>query len=241
MYLSWWEYDDSIGRLNVDFDVGGIFGDNQITDAVVRFQAGCSSHQNGTAADIPYYWNALTQKTTLYIEGKSGTSWPNYVNYGWTGGTGGGVCLSPNAPSWGNWTQWEIRIKSNTPVAFSSTTADGQAQIYQNGVLVAGFPVNSPRCSGDPVGTPASCSNLTALNDLASIAHRAMVGGVYTVINGYSSGTTCATAPNLITADVYQNTAPGAAHPCTCANQCPPSGFVPAFNRYYDDIIVLKR
>ncbi len=243
MYVSWWEYDDSIGRFNVDFDLGGMFGDNQITDAIVRFQVGCGSHSAGNSADIPFWWNAITERPVLYVEGKSGTSWPNYANYGWTGGIGGGACLSPNAPSWGNWTQWEIRFKSNTPIAFNSATADGQFQVYQNGTLVANVPVNSPHCTGDPVGTPASCSNFSALNDLASIAHRAQVGGVYTVINKYSpSSPTCATVPNASPfVDVFQNNAPGAAHPCTCANQCPPSGFVPAFNRYYDDIIVLKR
>src|SRR5262249_43978337 len=83
MYVSFWEYDDPNGRMNVDFDIGGVVAPNQ-TDAVIRFQVGCGGHDGGTsAADIPYWWNAVTERPILYVEGVYGTPYPNFATWGW--------------------------------------------------------------------------------------------------------------------------------------------------------------
>jgi hypothetical protein len=69
LYLSFWEYAEPNGRLNVDYDIGGMVAPQQ-TDAMIRFQVGCGGHDGREqVADIPYWWNALTGDPILYVEG----------------------------------------------------------------------------------------------------------------------------------------------------------------------------
>jgi hypothetical protein len=238
MYLSFWEYAEPNGRLNVDYDIGGLVAPGQ-TDAMVRFQVGCGGHDGGNlAGDIPYWWNALTERPILYVEGVYGTPWPNYATWGW-----GANCMSPNltangAQGYGNWTQWEIRVKSNTPTA-SSQPADGEVQMYQAGILTNQIRPYSGPCSGNP----APCSNLNGTLNMAGVAHYAQAAGVYTVIFGFldQAKTKCAPVPapaNVTTHDLFFRSFD---QPAPCANQAPSNGYVPVFNRYLDDVIVLKR
>jgi hypothetical protein len=226
-YISFWEYDDPKGRMNADLDIGGIqvFG---ATDAIVRFQPGCGGNALSSLLGIPYAWNALTQRPILYVEGINGNT--NFATWGW-----GNECLSPNAPSWGNWTQWEIRIKENDPTSPSSP-ANGEVELYQNGALVNQVPQYQGQCSSNPV----PCSNLAGNLDIASLVHIATVGGVYTKYVEYQDAglTVCSVFPNLPS---YGTIMQNFANPDPCPNQAPPNGYVPTFNRYFDDIIVLKR
>jgi hypothetical protein len=233
-YISFWEYDDSTGTLQTDFDIGWIVVPNQ-TDAIIRFQPGCGGHNRANAQDIPYTWNALVEQPILYVEGVSRTPYPNFATWGW-----GTECLSPNVLSngsqgWGNWTQWEIRVKENDP-ASTSSAANGEVELYQNGVLVNQISQYQGQCSGNP----APCSNLAGNLNVAAMPHNAQVGGVYTKYAEYmdSALSQCATIPNVAQ---YARILGSFSNPDPCPNQAPTTGYVPIFNRYFDDIIILKK
>jgi hypothetical protein len=231
-YVSFWEYDEPQGRMNADFDIGGVqaFG---YTDAMIRFQPGCGGNALSNALGIPYAWNAVLERPTLYAEGNGSN--PNFATWGW-----GNECLAPNVLSdgsqgWGNWTQWEIRVKENDPTNPSSP-ANGEVELYQNGKLVNYISQYQGQCSSNPV----PCSNLAGNLDIASLYHVAVVGGVYTKYVEYQDSglTVCEIYPNLPS---YGRIMGSFSNPDPCPVQAPPSGYVPTFNRYFDDIIVLKR
>ncbi len=119
-------------------------------------------------------------------------------------------------PNWGSWTQWEVHWKANDP-----GSSNGEAEVYENGQLVDQWTNGNFNGTVDMTGQEIE------------------IGGVYTKLTWYSSGTTCGNFIGDGTDSGPRVT--DFSKPCPCANQCPASGYVPVFKRYFDDIIVLKK
>ena len=118
-------------------------------------------------------------------------------------------------PKWGNWVQYELHVRANDP-----GLANGEIELFQDGVLIQQN--TNKNFSGS---LDMSVSNIE-------------IGGVYTEQMHYTDGTysTCSNTLTPWTVS-FGNFSNG----CPCPAECPPSGYVPIFKRYFDDIIVLKR
>ena len=120
----------------------------------------------------------------------------------------------------GKWQQWEVYWKSNTP-----GVKDGITQIYLDGVKVA------------------EVTNTAFSGTLDMTGPSIVLGGTtYTkIIWGPQPkpSTTCATTVQQLSYSI--NRPQDFAQPCLCPGQCPPDGYVPIFNRFVDDIIILQK
>jgi IPT/TIG domain/Cep192 domain 4 len=116
------------------------------------------------------------------------------------------------------WNQWEVYFKANDPGA-----SNGEFDVYFNGSLF----------------WQLSNQNFNGTIDMTN--QRLEIGGVITKLTWYhdTAHTTCGSylgdgvdnGPHITD---FTKT-------CVCTNECPPSGYVPVFTRYFDDIILLKR
>jgi len=118
--------------------------------------------------------------------------------------------------SFGVWIQYEIHFKANTP-----GSSDGVMEIFKNGAL------NQQIVNANFNGTLSMTDMLVFIQD------------VYTKLTWLRADNSCGAfmgdgadrGPRVF--DFTQ--------PCNCTAQCPPSGSVPIFKTYIDDIIVLKK
>lgn len=118
----------------------------------------------------------------------------------------------------GNWRQWEVYYRPAT-----GGLQNGETMVYINGIL-------------------QSHVKDTAFNGTVDMSGASITlgGTTYTKITWWSKPElTCATQPSEI--DTSFNRPKDFNNPCACPNQCPPSGFVPIFYRYLDDVIILQR
>lgn len=121
----------------------------------------------------------------------------------------------------GSWVQWEVWFRPNTV-----NVADGFMRVYQNGILK--YNKENAMFNGK--------------TDFKNGGVKAEVGGVYTKHIWYMDNPT-----NSVCSTKSYGSGTGYAretnwsNPCSCQNQCPPTGYVPKFYRYFDDIIVMKR
>jgi hypothetical protein len=118
----------------------------------------------------------------------------------------------------GHWRQWEVYFKPAT-----GGLQNGITRIYLNGILTASVVDSALNGSVDMSGPSI------------------FVGGsTYTKIDwGVTSHGPCAENVNQLNASM--NRPDNFKEPCICPGQCPPNGYVPIFNRYLDDIIILER
>lgn len=119
----------------------------------------------------------------------------------------------------GTWVQWEVHFRPNTV-----GVANGFFRVYKNGSLV--FNVENKMFNG--------------YTDFQNGGVQVEVGGVYTKhiwYTDYPTNTVCATSYGD---GVGYERELNWNNPCACPNQCPPTGYVPIFYRYFDDIIVMK-
>ena len=120
-------------------------------------------------------------------------------------------------PKQGFWVQYEMHVKANDP-----GVSNGLMRLYQDGVLLQ------------------EAVNLN-LNGTVEMAQSSVeVGGVYTSLTFYNDAahTICSAPTEFGAFDVNYG---DWSLPNPCPLQSPPSGFVPIFKRFFDDIIVLKR
>lgn len=196
-YLSWWEWDDSQGRLNQDFFMtrrtlyqSGSFTDDAIIGLWPQGPNDC-------------LFNCTSEQIGLGAEGRSGQ--PSFIDYGpYTG------------PDWGTWTQWEVEMDINT-----SGNSDGSVYVWRNASKV--FSDTNKNIGGTLTGW--------ATSDLD-------VGGVYTYLVWWldSAHTQCASGHSPYTTNYGDWSKPD-----PCPLQAPTTGYGIPFNRYFDDIIVLKK
>jgi len=116
----------------------------------------------------------------------------------------------------GSWTQWEIHYRPS-----SSGSSNGFLRVYKNGNLIES----------------AENKNINNQVDMSNMSIN--IGGVYTKLTWLLSSGACAT-------EFGGGTDSGPrvgsfSSICPCPNQCPPSGYVPIFKRYLDDVIVMKK
>ncbi len=232
-YISWWELDDATGSMATDLGMVGVKwpivpGGTDSYWIDPNSPLGCNSNQ----------WPGMNIKTNRFmmIYGVGGLqTWGILSN-----------CLAPNAPSWGNWTQWEFRIKVNDPTAFGNNS-NGEFQLYQNGVLILNMPSGFGACSSADL----HCSNMVGTANYNLYNHFAWVGGVSTARATYKAAphiaANCSTSTtDFGTIDFPELTLGSFDSQDPCPGQAPPNGWplntVPGgYNRYWDDIIVLKR
>ena len=138
-------------------------------------------------------------------------------------GTPGSKCYNPDSiwrsVGFGKWQQWEVYWKSNTP-----GMNDGITQIYLDGVKITEI---DTAFSGTLDMTGPSIT-------LGGTTYTKIIWGPQP-----KPSTICATAPNEISESI--NRPKDFAQPCLCPEQCPPNGYVPIFNRFVDDIIILQK
>lgn len=139
-------------------------------------------------------------------------------NLGATWRFGGG---SHTVPS-GSWVQWEIHYKPNSNVGdpYNDRDSDGFLRVYKDGAL----------------WESAESKSLNANVDMSNMS--ISIGGVYTKLTWLLSDQSCAAYFGSGT-----DSGPRVSNfnsPCYCTNQCPPSGYVPIFKRYFDDVIIMK-
>lgn len=117
----------------------------------------------------------------------------------------------------GAWVQWEMHYRPNTP-----GNSDGFLRVYKGGALFSS----------------AENANLNGTVDMANC--RIQAGGVYTRLVWMTDSPTCS----------HQSSGPGVGTDyCTSSmgweylsfSSTIPGPALPAFNRYFDDIIVLKK
>jgi PKD repeat protein len=116
---------------------------------------------------------------------------------------------------WGVWTQWEMELKPNTP-----GQSDGVARVYKNGALFYER-INANLNAG------VSMNNMSV-----------ETGGTYTKLTWVKSDGSCG---DYIGDGNDNGPRVSNFNSCSCPNQCPPSGIVPTYKRYMDDIIVMKK
>jgi hypothetical protein len=226
VYISWWEYDEAGGSMGTDLGMAGVRwptrNDSYWIDPNQPYP--CTGNQ--------YPSNVKTNQFML-IYGVGG-----YQTFGSASG-----CLATNAPNWGTWTQWEYRIKINDPTAWPNAS-NGEYQLYQNGVLVASM---APFAGRTNSGDPNPSSNMVGTADYTLYPHNAWVGGVSTYRIQYkdTAHTQCSTSLNG--SDVVSEVLFGSfSNPHPCWNQAAPNGWAMnsiagGLNRYWDDIIVIKK
>lgn len=116
VYLSWWEYDATPGKINMDmymfrrilYDSSGGF----LTDVIWDGEVNPSINGNCN-------FNCLTGSIQAYAEGSSGNpNWGKWSNALWN-------------PLFGQWVQYEVDVKLNDP-----GLSNGYMSIYQNGQLI---------------------------------------------------------------------------------------------------------
>jgi hypothetical protein len=115
----------------------------------------------------------------------------------------------------GAWVQWEIHFRPNT-----SGNNNGFMRIYKDGYL----------------WESAEGKDLNGRVDMTDMS--ILIGGVYTKLTWVMSDRSCSNAFPEGTDDGPRVTNFSS---CPCPNQCPPNGAVPAFNRYFDDILIIKK
>ena len=120
----------------------------------------------------------------------------------------------------GKWQQWEVYWKTNTP-----GMNDGITQIYLDGVKIA--EVTNKAFSGTLDMTGPSIT-------LGGTTYTKIIWGPQP-----KPSTVCATTIQEITYSI--NRPSDFSVPCICPGQCPPNGYVPIFNRFVDDIIILQK
>ena len=135
----------------------------------------------------------------------------------------GGYWKSYYGPSFawgqGTWVQWEVWFKPNTV-----NIPDGFMRVYQNGTLK--YEVTNSMFNGK--------------TDFKNGGVQVEVGGLYTKhvwYMDYPTNSVCSTSYGGGTGYARET---NWNNPCACPNQCPPTGYVPIFYRYHDDIIVMK-
>jgi hypothetical protein len=112
--------------------------------------------------------------------------------------------------------QIEVHIKANDP-----GQSNGLMEWFRNGVLIQ----------------RATNQNFNATLDMTTADLE--IGGYYGALVYFDdAGMTVCTGSQTFGAFTKSNTSWNA---CQCSAQCPPNGQIPAFNRYIDDIIVLKK
>jgi PKD repeat protein len=139
-------------------------------------------------------------------------------------GTTGSVAYYDDAVwrsvGFGKWQQWEVYWRSNTP-----GRDDGLTQIYLDGVKI----------------TEVANTGFSGTLDMTGPGIT-LGGTTYTKIIWGSSpkpSTVCAKTVQDLTYSI--NRPKDFSEPCLCPEQCPPNGYVPIFNRFVDDIIILQR
>lgn len=200
VYVSWWEFDQSQGRMNDEMflmrpfilDSSGAL----LQEDIIDWFPGPNRSTSNTG------FNALGGQ--MVMEPQSNTTGLTTVYYGTVG----------NIP-WGTWTQWEVHFKANDP-----GQTNGELEVYENGNLFMQQTGMNFNGSVDMTGQGIE------------------IGGVYTKLT-WMSGSSCGS----FLGDGLDNgpRVTDFSKPCPCANQCPANGYVPIFQRYFDDIIVLKK
>jgi len=146
-----------------------------------------------------------------------------FINEG-IGEGAGGYWKSFYGPSFawgqGTWVQWEIWFKPNTV-----NVKDGFMRVYQNGVLK--YSVGNEMFNGK--------------TNFKNGGVQVEVGGLYTKHVWYMDEPTRSVCSSSYGGGTGYARETNWNNPCACPNQCPPSGYVPKFYRYFDDIIVMKR
>lgn len=225
-YISYWTYADSFALLNTELFAGGVdWGLPQFMALDLQNGGNCGNSPLG---------NVSRGQMMLVFGGSAGPTGSGQA-YAYESG-----CTAPNVPTWGNWTQWEMHIKINSPTALG-TPSDAEYQIYANGVLISQMsPFSGPCNSG---GYP--CSNLSGTTNLIAATHKAFTGGVNTAITSWQDAahTICSTT---LANNTYTTRPSSFSSASPCANQTPPNGFFQStaasgWHWYFDDIIVLKR
>jgi IPT/TIG domain/Putative Ig domain len=131
----------------------------------------------------------------------------------------------------GGWHQWEIEYTPNTP-----GNSDGSIYIYLDGALIT------------PTGGQYSFVNVN-INGTVTMSGNSMVqvGGVYSLLLWTSTGSTRGTPGSCEPVGSGQGNAIGnggtsfATYSAACPTQFSANGGLTGFNRYIDDIIVLKK
>ena len=215
-YASWWEYDESQGRLNDEM----FLLRPRLTDASGNYQdiiidlLGCGGSTGSTwGAGFNGRVECLVPEPQVYgtPNGQSGMT-----NAYWNPAPGTG-------PSWGSWTQWEVDLKTNDP-----GQSNGSITVWKNGSLV--MQQTGMNYNGDVDMTNMSLE----------------IGGVYTKLTWWNGSGTFSSPGSCTAylGDGTNENGPRVtdfSKPCPCANECPANGYVPIFKRYFDDIVVLKR
>lgn len=111
-YESWWEYDESQGKLNQDFylmrrtlSLHGNFIDDAVLGLFPQGPNNC-------------LFNCTSEQIGLGAEGRNGQ--PSFIAYG-----------PYTSPGWGEWTQWEVELNMNTP-----GSPNGSIYVWRNGALI---------------------------------------------------------------------------------------------------------
>lgn len=118
----------------------------------------------------------------------------------------------------GHWRQWECYMKMNT-----NGLHNGVTKIWLNGVL------------------QAQVVDSSFIGSVDMTSYSVFLGGsTYTKIPWYKKPElTC--AQNATQLDISMNRPKNFKNPLECSDQAPPNGFVPIFNRYIDDVIILEK
>lgn len=203
IYCSFWEYMDAHGRLNDEMWILSIRKDFPgWTFQIERWQ------WLNNLGNFSRAFNVLDGNLVYFCEGSAT-------------GSPGSVCYY-NQGDWltcgfGQWRQWEVYWKSNTP-----GIADGVTKFYMNGTKIS------------------EVTNTAFSGTLDMSGPRITLGGeVYTKISWGQMSGECSTNAQNIDHDIGRPK--NFELPCPCPGQCPPNGYAPVFNRYVDDIIVLQR
>jgi hypothetical protein len=218
-YISWWEFEPSTGAMNIDFSMAGVDFSGASVD---RWWIDPNDPvDNGVLCNPGVIPTQVKQNRFMLIFGPNGSQ-------GYSRESG---CMAPNAPDWGNWTQWEYRMKIG-----DANVNNGEAQLYRNGVLVMSIP------PGTNMG-----SDFVVTKNYAAISHFLWVGGVSTSITWYTDAakTICSTSTGG-TDFFFSNRPSTFSTPDPCPNQAPPNGFwmntvSGGLDRWWDDIIALVR
>ena len=129
VYLSWWDYLESQGRMNTEMYVAHFIKQNMPQGPLgYNFE------------EVVIDWfndpTGLFNSTIGQIMAVSQGGYVSKANYG----------PAPALP-WGLWTQWEVHFRSNTPGA-----SDGFVRIYKNGILFYALSNTNWNGTGDMSG-----------------------------------------------------------------------------------------
>lgn len=216
VYVSWWQY---VQQANPGYGVS-------YTDWYMAVRGKPNGVWINSDWEVPNGYNgdnclaACNPAQVSFYAGGTGAGDPNF-----------GLYMNYASYPLGSWVQYEVYIKANDP-----GSDNGEFKLYQNGVLlesVSNANDGNTRCPD--VGGVYECGNFVGNEDMTN--QQLWIGGDW----GADYVTTLGGSPQNQDMSACSGGYFATGQAGTADQLCPPSGTIPYFHIYIDDVIVMKQ